>query len=85
MALDADAQAPVAALIRRAPVVAAPHHSLREAADHMVRHGVGRLVVVDPSATREPLGILTRSDILKAHQRRLEEQDRRRRTFKTDH
>ncbi len=81
MALDADARAPVAALIRRAPVVATPHHNLREAADHMVRHGVGRLVVVEPAATRQPLGILTRSDILKAHHHRLEEQDRRQRTF----
>jgi H+/Cl- antiporter ClcA len=81
MALDADAAAPVEALIKRAPVVTAPSYSLRDAADHMVRHGVGRLAVVDVSDVGSLLGIVTRSDILKAHQRRLEEQDMRSRAF----
>jgi predicted transcriptional regulator len=47
--------------------------SLREAADHMVQEGVGRLPVVSRAAPRIPLGILSRSDLLAAHQKRLEE------------
>jgi CBS domain-containing protein len=58
------------ALITRPVAVALEGNSLREAADHMVREGVGRLPVV----TREQriVGILTRSDLLDAHALRLE-------------
>jgi len=45
-----------------------PDASLREAADVMVRERVGRLPVVDAGRL---LGIVTRSDLLEAHQRRL--------------
>jgi H+/Cl- antiporter ClcA len=44
-------------------------HSLREAADHMIREGVGRLPVVGPEGRLT--GILTRSDLLGAHRNRL--------------
>lgn len=47
--------------------------SLREAADHMVREGVGRLAVVDREEPSKPIAMLTRSDLLAAHRRRLEE------------
>lgn len=76
MALDTSDDAPVGGLIRRSPLVVTPEHTLREAADHMVRHNVGRLVVVLPDQPGHPIGMLTRSDILKAHRRRLEEGDR---------
>jgi CIC family chloride channel protein len=58
-------------LIRRPPAVIFPDNSLREAADHMVRENVGRLPVVERTDPRRVIGILTRSDLLQAHERRL--------------
>ncbi len=55
----------------RAPVVVHEHHSLREAADHMVAENIGRLIVVGMDAPHPLVGILTRGDILSAHKRRL--------------
>ena len=62
-------------LIRRPLAVAYQDSTLREAADLMVREGVGRLPVVARGNPRKPLGILTRSDLLQAHERRLDEAD----------
>jgi CBS domain-containing protein len=59
-------------LIRRPLAVVFEDSSLREAADHMVREGVGRLPVVKREAPRTVIGIITRSDLLAAHARRLE-------------
>ena len=74
-----DDQAPVERrvgdLIKRAPAVIFDDSSLREAADHMVREGVGRLPVVARRAPRLVIGIITRSDLLSAHQRRLAERE----------
>jgi CBS domain-containing protein len=47
--------------------------TVRQAADHMVNHGIGRLPVVRRSAPHELLGIVTRSDILSVFQRRVRE------------
>jgi H+/Cl- antiporter ClcA/CBS domain-containing protein len=58
-------------MIHRPPVVVYPNATLREAADHMVNHDVGRLPVLDRT-TRRVIGILTRSDLLSAHRKRLE-------------
>ena len=58
-------------LIRRRPVVAHPDNTLREAADHMVREKVGRLPVIDRSSGAL-VGIVSRSDLLAAHERRLQ-------------
>ena len=55
----------------RAPVVVHEHHSLREAADHMVAEDIGRVIVVGVDAPHPLVGILTRGDILSAHRRRL--------------
>ena len=55
----------------RPPVVVHEHHSLREAADHMVAEDIGRLVVVGVDAPHPLVGILTRGDILSAHRKRL--------------
>lgn len=60
-------------LLRRTPAVAFEDNSLREAADLMVRHGVGRLPVVSRAAPRQVVGMLTRGDLLAAHARRLDE------------
>ena len=58
-------------IIRRSPAVAFPDNTLREAADHMVRERVGRLPVVDREHPRRVLGIVSRSDLLAAHEPRL--------------
>jgi len=57
--------------VRRAPVVTFPDVSLRDAADQMVLENIGRLVVVDRENPTRILGILTRSDLLRAHSTRL--------------
>ena len=49
---------------RRAAVVVFDDSSLREAADHMVREGVGRLPVVARDDPGRVVGIVTRSDII---------------------
>ncbi|MGH7283597.1 MAG: CBS domain-containing protein, partial [Polyangiaceae bacterium] len=58
-------------LIRRGPITVGPGTTLRGAADIMVREGVGRLIVVDGLAGEKVVGIVTRSDLLAAHRRRL--------------
>ncbi len=60
-------------LVRRPTAVVFEDTSLRTAADHMLRENVGRLPVVRRDAPRVMVGILTRSDILAAHHRRLGE------------
>jgi hypothetical protein len=40
----------------------------------MVQAGIGRVVVVDKSAPRKAIGILTRSDLLTAHEKRIHAQ-----------
>jgi CBS domain-containing protein len=59
-------------LVRRPPAVVFEDCSLREAADHMVTEGVGRLPVVSREAPRKVIGMLTRSDLLDAHRSRLD-------------
>lgn len=65
----------VGMLVRRPPVIAYADSTLREATDHMVNHDVGRVPVV-ARQTRKVVGILTRSDILSAYRRRLDEHRR---------
>ena len=66
-------------LVQRRPIVAYEDNTLREAADHMVREGVGRLPVVRRDAPDRLTGILSRSDLLSAHMPRLEAASRRQR------
>jgi CBS domain-containing protein len=68
----------IGALVRRAPVVVFADSSLRDAADQMVRAGVGRLPVVERTAPRRVVGILSRSDLLSAHAGRLDAGERQR-------
>jgi len=68
-------------LVRRPPVIVYEDSSLREAADHMVQEGVGRLIVVTRKAPDRLAGILTRSDLLGAHETRLAESHRRERSL----
>ena len=59
-------------LIARQPVVVYEGSSLRQAADLMVRHRVGRVPVIADDGSRRVVGILSRSDLLAAHERRLD-------------
>jgi CBS domain-containing protein len=59
-------------LVKRKPVVTYDDNTLREAADHMVRMGVGRLPVVTRDAPGIVIGIISRSDLLSAHEDRLD-------------
>ena len=68
-------------VVKRPPAVAFADGSLREAADHMVRENVGRLPVVERAQPRQVIGILTRSDLLAAHHRRLDEESTLERTL----
>jgi len=60
-------------LIKRETVTVTEGQSLRAAADMMVIHGVGRLPVVSSADPHAIIGIITRSDLLRAHESRLEE------------
>jgi H+/Cl- antiporter ClcA/predicted transcriptional regulator len=62
----------LASLVRRAPITIGEQHTLRAAADLMVGANIGRLIVVSES-DGHMVGILTRSDLLIAHSRRLHE------------
>jgi CIC family chloride channel protein len=64
-------------LIRRVPIYLTGDQSLREAADLMVRENVGRLPVLDRDGTRRVVGIVTRSDLLRAHASRLRSAEER--------
>jgi H+/Cl- antiporter ClcA/CBS domain-containing protein len=59
-------------LLGRPPAVVYEENTLRDAADHMVREGVGRLPVVSRDDPRRITGIISRSDLLTAHARRLD-------------
>jgi CBS domain-containing protein len=59
-------------LIHRRPVVAYETSSLREVADLMVHERVGRVPVIEADGSRRLVGILSRSDLLAAHERRLD-------------
>ncbi len=59
-------------LVGRDPDVIYDDCSLREAADKMLNGGFGRLPVVARSAPKSVIGIVTPSDLLGAHRRRLD-------------
>ena len=67
----ADGRQAVRSLVRRPPVIIHDDNTARDAADHMVRERVGRLPVVTRADPRRPIGIISRSDLLEAHERRL--------------
>jgi chloride channel protein, CIC family len=72
-----DDDVPISAIIHRPPAVVFENNTLRDAADHMVREGVGRLPVVTVEHPRRLTGILSRSDLLAAHYRRLQAADKK--------
>ena len=70
--LDGEGSGPrrVRELVRKPPVVVFEESSLREAADLMLHHDVGRLPVVARAEPRKVVGFLTRSDLIRAHRER---------------
>jgi CIC family chloride channel protein len=62
-------------LIRRYPSFVYHDSTLRDAADQMARHNIGRLPVIDRADGHKVIGIVTRADLLFAYGRRLEESD----------
>jgi CBS domain-containing protein len=66
----------LAELLRRPPIIIYSDSTLREAADHMVNHDIGRLPVVERGKPGKLAGFITRSDILSSHRRRLKESAR---------
>jgi H+/Cl- antiporter ClcA len=66
-------------LIEREPITAYPWESCRSAAERMAQASVGRLPVVSPDNPNRVIGMLTRSDLLKARARQVEEEARRER------
>ncbi|MGE5179825.1 MAG: chloride channel protein [Bacteroidota bacterium] len=67
----------VASVVTGKAVVAVADETCRAAADRMLQEGVGRLPVVRREAPREVIGIITRSDILKARERLFDTEQRR--------
>jgi CBS domain-containing protein len=63
----------LADVVRRPPKYVYDDCTVRQAADHMVNHNVGRLPVVSREAPHRLTGIVTRSDILSGYRRRLRE------------
>jgi chloride channel protein, CIC family len=78
---DLEVIARVGELVSRAVVVIYADSSAREAADHMVHERVGRLPVVTRQEPRRVVGIVSRSDLLEAHERRLHARHRVERTI----
>lgn len=68
-------------IMRAGPIVTHPDEILRAAADQMAEHCVGALPVVTRD-TKQLLGILTESDLLKARQRQLTEERHRERVLR---
>jgi predicted transcriptional regulator len=71
-----DPKSRAADIAKRPPAIIFEDCTVREAADHMINEGVGRLPVVSRDAPLKVKGIVSRSDVLSAHRRRLEEAHR---------
>lgn len=69
-------------LIHRPLKVVYNDSTLRDAADMMVNHDIGRLPVIDRTDPSRVVGIITRSDLLIAHRKRLRDTSEMRRTLK---
>lgn len=64
--------ATVRGVIKRPAAIVFDDSSLRDAVDHMARENVGRLPVVARDQPDRVIGIVTRSDVITAHARRLD-------------
>jgi CBS domain-containing protein len=64
---------PLRELLRRPPVIVYEDCTLHDALNHMVNHDVGRLPVVRRGERGNVVGIITRSNMLSAYRKRLDE------------
>jgi H+/Cl- antiporter ClcA/CBS domain-containing protein len=69
-------------LLARLPKFVYDDCTVRQAADHMVRHDIGRLPVLNRATPPQVIGIVTRSDILSAFRRGLDDAQREDPTLK---
>jgi H+/Cl- antiporter ClcA len=67
------ADQPLSKLIQRSPKFVYEDCTVRQAADHMVNHGIGRLPVVRRATPPQVIGMVTRSDILSVFQHGIRE------------
>jgi CBS domain-containing protein len=79
---DVDGTRTVGSLVTHRPIIIYENQTARNAADHMVREGVGRLPVVRRAQPDKVVAIITRSDLLEAHERRLDAATKARRGIK---
>jgi H+/Cl- antiporter ClcA/predicted transcriptional regulator len=77
-----DDGAPLAALIRKQPVVAYPDEPLRVVVFRMAETGLTRFPVVERHDPRQLLGIVSLNDLLRARERNLEEERHRERVLR---
>jgi len=80
-ASDEDNKKTLEDMLGRKMVVAFPDEPLRLVTNRMVVAGVGRVPVVSPDHPDQLVGIITRSDLLKARRRMLDEEERRERVL----
>jgi len=67
--------ATVADLVTQLPRFVFEDNTVRQAADHMVNHDIGRLPVLNRERKPQVVGILTRSDVLSCYRQEIEEQE----------
>jgi predicted transcriptional regulator len=73
---------PLTALIKRTLKFVYDDCTVRQAANHMVNHKVGRLPVVRRAEPRQVVGMITRSDVLSVFQRHVDESQPQRPTLR---
>lgn len=66
----------LASVVRRSPKFVYEDTTARQAADHMVNHGIGRLPVLRRGKPPVVVGMVTRSDILSVFQRHVDDAER---------
>jgi predicted transcriptional regulator len=64
---------PIEKLIQRSPKFVYDDCTVRQAADHMVNHGIGRLPVVSRATPTKVIGMVSRSDVLSVFQHGIHE------------
>jgi H+/Cl- antiporter ClcA/CBS domain-containing protein len=74
---DSSGRGPVLEVSRTEVIIAHPSETLQTAIARMLKHGVGRLPVVDETNPRKVMGYLGRADILAARANRHDEEERR--------
>ncbi|MGN6136641.1 MAG: chloride channel protein, partial [Aureliella sp.] len=77
-----DPQQKVAEIMRQPVRYVFDDCTVRQAADHMVSHGIGRLPIVSRQRPHRLVGIITRSDVLSVFQKGLKEVQLQRPTVK---